>query len=210
MGRGRYGDRLPEEIQEELERFEEAADVDDELEDGDGDLSGTFDDIVVDDTFTERRGTVQIPVEDAPVEVDALPIPHPWQGLQRAAVVFNLNFVFNEDTGRWEREKKSEGDVKTATRLADGTMTVPAGGAIFDTTGVGDPVRFVDTEFRLTADPGFDAQLAEGGGGSPEPLISVKPFWDTSAARWLALGVNQGPSDVTVDWILIEDEFDFP
>lgn len=86
-----------------LEQAEELADDEEEEATAD-DLSGTVDDLTVEDTMADRQGSVTIPSDDLPIETDALPIPKPYQGLQRAAVVFNFNFVWDDDADQWVRD----------------------------------------------------------------------------------------------------------
>lgn len=98
---------------------EDADAIDDEA------LTGTFDDLIQEDRFRDERGTLTVLREDAPVEVDALPLPHPWQGIRRAAVVFNLNFVWDSDEEEWIRDEGNGGGGGALTQIDTGTFNVP-------------------------------------------------------------------------------------
>lgn len=58
---------------------------------------------------TQFDQTFQVDSNDISVSPDGnIPIAKPWQGIPRAAVVFNLNYIYDADRGEWIRQKKSD------------------------------------------------------------------------------------------------------
>lgn len=108
MARGRY--RIdPTEITETFEELNEQVDEAEEAETvTDETGTGTIDDLIQDTGIDPARSQVLIPADDMPLEVDSLPIPKPWMGLRRAAIVYNFNFVYDDDTGEWVRQHPFE------------------------------------------------------------------------------------------------------
>lgn len=114
-----------------------AVDADDE---DDLDL-GDFDDLVsdadpetFDRTFRLTSDLVPFAGEEAP------PIPRPWQGIPRAGILFNLNFVWDDDAEEWVRQKKTDEAafavpwIDLAIDQADPAVTVDSTGVTVDQT----------------------------------------------------------------------------
>lgn len=114
-----------------LEEIEETEDL------ADTESTGTFSDLVIEDGTTDRLGSIDLVSQDVPTAVGELPIPKPWQGLQRAAVVFNLNFVWDPEEEEWIRDEGNGGGGGGPTEVASGTQEIlNFGGQVSVDTGV--------------------------------------------------------------------------
>jgi len=67
--------------------------------------------------------------DQVPVAPDEWPLGFPLQGLPRAAVTFNLSYVYNDDREQWEREKKGDKGptVSLGAAVSRGQLTIGQG-----------------------------------------------------------------------------------
>lgn len=108
MVRGRQRPGGGTQFETDPEVVEDEAEADAEAEADDTAGTGTVDDLIQDTGIDPARSQVLIPSDDMPLEADSLPIPKPWMGLRRVALVYNFNFVYDDDTGEWVRQHPFE------------------------------------------------------------------------------------------------------
>lgn len=176
-------------------------------DDDDDDLDGTFEDLVPDDRTADRQGSVEIPREDLPIEVDSLPIPAPYQGLQRAAIVFNLNFVWDTDEEEWIRDEGNGGGGGVFTSVASGTLTgIPDNGTDFEATGVTGQDKYIMCVGRVINGLSDFFILAEGSRGDTSDGIMTNAAWkwDGATNEWFARVENESGQPVDVEYQLLE------
>lgn len=110
-----FGDSLTLSLQSRLESRVSRLEADDGVETSTGtveDLKRTADVEAFDETFEVTADDVEFGADQQPA------IPRPWQGLPRAAIVYNLGYVYDDSAGEWVRQKKGE---------VDGTQPFPEG-----------------------------------------------------------------------------------
>lgn len=232
MARGRRGRAVPPDVREQLDadllsdvltgrlRIPEALALQEERdaqEPADGpeengqqpaQPSGTFDDLIQEDTFRGERGTLTIPADDLPVEVDALPIPAPYQGLRRAAMVFNFNFVWDSAEEQWVRDTGNSGGAGGAIGdvLESQQGSVSDNNSSFDTTGISDPTLWLQLYFRIRNSPGGTNTivLSPGLTDSLGNLLEYDLRFDQSLGRWRVGIINQSGNNIDYEWQIRE------
>lgn len=76
-----------------------------EIEEDLEDEPTSLEDLTVESDPETFDRTFQVTSSDEPFATDDTPaIPRPWQGIPRVAVTYNLNFVWDDDAGEWQRD----------------------------------------------------------------------------------------------------------
>ena len=151
--------------------------------------------------------TFVIEKEDLPQAIeDRIPIPYPLEGIPRAAVVFNFNYVWDDEAEEWVRDTGNSGPGFDL--LDEGTVTIPSSGQAEARTGITDgtiapflAVNYVNTPAsstnnQLTLDPeiaGF-------------PGITYHPDYrrDISPDQWTVFFDSDIPSSVDMRYRFYE------
>lgn len=156
----------------------------DDLEDEDEETS--IDDLAPEADVEEFDRTFRITSQDESFLVNETPaIPRPWQGIPRAAIVYNLNFVYNETEDAWERQKKSKDGTSPVTVADSGVTTLSASANTFEP---------LDIPFDVTPDTLL-------------PSLSIRPtgFSSTQLLQW---SIDETVSGNGVQAVLSIDGFD--
>lgn len=124
------------------QRQEQRQELTDELQDEEEDeepapLASSIDDLqaAADPEAFDR--TFRIEKSDVPQAIeDRNPIPFPWEGIPRVAMVFNFNYVWDDQEEEWVRD---EGNGIGPYRVLDkDTVSIPANSTVAFQTGVTD------------------------------------------------------------------------
>lgn len=189
------------------QRQEQRQELTDELQDEEEDeepapLASSIDDLqaAADPEAFDR--TFRIEKSDVPQAIeDRNPIPFPWEGIPRVAMVFNFNYVWDDQEEEWVRDEGNGLKV-----LASGTETVSSFSITRVPTGVDNPVRFVRAFVRPES-PGdvpedFETGFDEPGTGAAD--LSGGAVWDTATEQWEVVIGQAFPVSTTVEWVLTE------
>lgn len=198
--------QFPEGVQEDLdeEADEEAA--------GDGD----FDDLVVEADPEEFDRTFRITSDLEPFAGGEAPsIPRPWQGLPRVAIVYNLNYVWDDTAEEWVKQHPFSGGGGGAYTLIDtGTFTVPdssgapnfpfnTGVSTFHEGAIGE-VGFADSSDLTAGQVNFNIEDNSSGAGD---VLTYQFGFDPGVPEYLFDIQHEFGNDVDVRWAIVQPNF---
>lgn len=155
--RRRRADRETDDRIDDLDE-DDADEPDDEPDPAATDQDNTIEDLrseadaqVFDQTF--RLGTEDIPIASG----DEPALPRPWQGIPRVAVVYNFNYVYDDDRDEWVRDTGNSGG-GTLDEVLSVEATIPSGTAEGFNTGL--------TDYDLGGDVLLPAVVGGDGGSA--------------------------------------------
>jgi len=214
-----------EEVQEAAEAAEEALPEDAEAvvgetetgppdPDGPDDMQRTIEQLRSEGDPNEVERTPVLESGNLDVAPDEWPLGFPLQGITRLAAVVNLNYIYNEQRERWERDEGNRQAVGK-TVIDDGQATVPAGFlTIIDIVDKG-PSQILDdndaVELRASVVPRngeveFYSSVDDNytGGLSPLRYALSRSTSATGASTRLFIGTGASV-DIDVDYAVIAE-----
>lgn len=159
---------------------------DPDLEDEESGSTGTSEDLQVSGDSALDNNLIRVTKSDVPFAVNDSPaLPRPWLGIPRVAVVYNLNYVWDEDAGEWVKKKaadliddfEDQGIGEYGGDTGDFTVTSsnPIEGSFsLEATSSGTSTRIIVTQDGLPTYPdigstfSFDIQIRSNADGTTE------------------------------------------
>lgn len=134
------------------------------------------------------------------------PLGFPLQGIPRLAVTLNLNYIYNEERGQWERDSGNVAGEGALQRLDSGSVTVSANSFDRVSTTVTDRDLIADARAKIpdgvsVPDP---FPIGKGSAGTDNDGLFFIPEWDPSDGRWYVAFHNTAAQSITVDWVFGE------
>jgi len=155
------------------------------------------------------RDSVRLDSSDIPVAPGQWPLGFPLQGLPRAAVTFNLNYVYDEQKDQWVRDTgngDSSGGGGGVQIVAEGTETVSPDKDSVVFTGVLGFDRLVRATASLASlsNIGRPTDISEGAFGQFRNDIVYVQEYDPVFNEWLIRIANEVGRPIDVRWALLE------
>lgn len=170
-------------------------------------VEGTVDDLIQEEGLEADEQVVLLRSEDIPTAADQLPIPTPVEGIRRAAVVYNLNFVYDDTAEEWVRQNPFSGGGGWTT-LDSGEVTVGSSSFEFVETTVDTLNRngAVMTPFIGIADDTTGELIIYS---HTHPSLSTGDIeyvvrWDDVDGNYDIVINNEGQEAHTLTWALME------
>jgi len=152
------------------------------------------------------RDSIRLDSSDIPVAPGQWPLGFPIQGLPRAAVTFNLNYVYDEEKGQWVRDTGNRNSGGGVEIVAEGTLSLGADEFDFVETGVSGPERLVRPVVTATQGANFPfiLQFIEEEFRNPSLLISYALAYIPDSDEWAILTSNGLDQPFDLRWALLE------
>lgn len=170
------------------------------------DLTTEADPAIFDQTFQATKSDVPIGVGEE------VPIPRPWQGIPRVAMVFNFNYIWDDTNNEWVRDTGNSGgggvwevaatgqeDVDNAGGSAIGTGLTDPTDRLRSLVAFGDPSQLTNTSFNV-----YEGTNAPGTNETRHYLTWDEGASFTGTQEWI-LQIRQDTSinPITYDWAVV-------